>query len=305
VPPSVVANRPFMWACLAVLAMSAIFFATLFYLPQFFQKILGEDTLMAGLMLLPFVATFALVSFSQNWFLERVGMKAVIVTGATGLFVGPLLFATLIDDASGYSAVVPGMIVLGIGVGFFYSSVTTAGLTSLDPSRSSLAGGLLYMCQIAGGAVGLAICTTVFLEVSSSQIDSDATALGVSLQPGEITDIQGVLAGTDTSAELLSAYPDQSTQLTEIVRDAFVSGMRWTFVLTVVLAAIGLVISILKVGGPISSFGRTQAEIDEVTTLPDAVVGADAADTDSADAVGVAPHPAHRVWHPHRHRHVP
>jgi hypothetical protein len=49
----------------------------------------------------------------------------------------------------------PGMLVLGIGVGLFYSSITTVAVTALDPSQSSLAGGIVYMCQIAGGAVGL------------------------------------------------------------------------------------------------------------------------------------------------------
>ncbi len=39
--------------------------------------------------------------------------------------------------------------------------MTTAGVTSLDPSRSSLAGGLVYMCQVAGGSVGLGISTAI------------------------------------------------------------------------------------------------------------------------------------------------
>jgi hypothetical protein len=43
--------------------------------------------------------------------------------------------------------------ILGVGVGLFYSSITTTAVTALDSSRSSLAGGIIYMCQIAGGAV--------------------------------------------------------------------------------------------------------------------------------------------------------
>ena len=47
------------------------------------------------------------------------------------------------------------MVVLGMGVGLFYSSVTTAAITALDPSQASLAGAIVYMCQIAGGSIGV------------------------------------------------------------------------------------------------------------------------------------------------------
>ena len=62
---------------------------------------------------------------------------------------------SLIDRDSGFASLVPGMVVMGIGVGLFYSSITTAAVTALDPSRSSLAGGIVYMFQVAGGSVGL------------------------------------------------------------------------------------------------------------------------------------------------------
>ena len=59
------------------------------------------------------------------------------------------------------------MVVLGIGVGLFYSSITTSAVTALDPSQSSLAGGIVYMCQIAGGAVGLGFNTAIVASASS------------------------------------------------------------------------------------------------------------------------------------------
>jgi hypothetical protein len=54
------------------------------------------------------------------------------------------------------------MLILGLGIGSFYPTATTAGVTSVDKSQSSLAGGILYMCQIAGGAIGLGLTTTIF-----------------------------------------------------------------------------------------------------------------------------------------------
>ena len=63
---------------------------------------------------------------------------------------------------SGYGSLVPGMVVLGIGIGSFYPTATTAGVTSVDESQTSLAGGIVYMFQIAGGSIGLGLTTTVF-----------------------------------------------------------------------------------------------------------------------------------------------
>ena len=56
---------------------------------------------------------------------------------------------------------VPGLLVLGAGTGLFYSSIVTAAITALDPSRSSLAGAIIYMFQVAGGAIGLGLNTAL------------------------------------------------------------------------------------------------------------------------------------------------
>ncbi|MEE8634211.1 MAG: hypothetical protein V3S93_07015, partial [Methyloceanibacter sp.] len=49
----------------------------------------------------------------------------------------------------------------------FYSSVTTAAITSLDPAQASLAGAIVYMFQIAGGSIGLGLNTAIVLSASS------------------------------------------------------------------------------------------------------------------------------------------
>jgi len=59
------------------------------------------------------------------------------------------------------------MVVLGIGCGLFYSSITTAAITALDPSRASLAGAIVYMFQIAGGSIGLGVNTAIVLSAAS------------------------------------------------------------------------------------------------------------------------------------------
>jgi EmrB/QacA subfamily drug resistance transporter len=161
IPREVIRNESFRASCLAILFVSATFFASLLYLPQFMQKQLGYTPLEAGLGMLPFVATFAMVSFVAGPLYNRLGAKLLVAIGAACITIAPFAFSR-VDAGSGYGSLVAGMIVLGIGIGTFYPTATTAGVTSVDESQTSLAGGIIYMFQIAGGSIGLGLTTTVF-----------------------------------------------------------------------------------------------------------------------------------------------
>lgn len=160
VPGVLIRNRAFVAASLATLMMSAIFFAALLYLPQFMIKTLGYSAIKSGAGLLPMMGTFALISFVAGTLYEHLGAKRVVSLGAAFLAVGMFLLSR-IHTMTTYTELVPGMVVLGVGVGLFYSSITTAAITAVDPSRSSLAGAIVYMCQIAGGSIGLGLNTAI------------------------------------------------------------------------------------------------------------------------------------------------
>ena len=161
IPRDVMRNESFRASCLAILFMSATFFAALLYLPQFMQKHLGYSPLEAGVGMLPFLATFALVSFVAGPSLQPPGREAA-GGGRRGLHHDRAVRLLPGRESSGYASLVAGMIVLGIGIGGFYPTATTAGVTSVDESQTSLAGGIVYMFQIAGGSIGLGLTTTVF-----------------------------------------------------------------------------------------------------------------------------------------------
>ena len=128
VPPEIIRNRAFAASCVGVLFMSATFFASLLYLPQFMEHQLGYSPLQSGLGMLPALATFALVSFVAGPLYERLGAKVLASVGAACITAAPFLFS-LVDAGSGFGALVPGMVVLGIGIGGFYPTATTAGVT--------------------------------------------------------------------------------------------------------------------------------------------------------------------------------
>jgi EmrB/QacA subfamily drug resistance transporter len=170
VPREILKNKVFSAACFTVLLMSAIFFSALLYLPQFMTKVLGYSALESGAGLLPMMGVFAATSFIAGSLYQRLGAKTIVSAGGAFLGIGMLMLSFL-DVSSTYLSLVPGMVVLGIGVGLFYSSITTSAVTALDPSQSSLAGGIVYMCQIAGGAIGLGVNTAIVVSAGSSSAD--------------------------------------------------------------------------------------------------------------------------------------
>ncbi|HRV60705.1 MAG TPA: MFS transporter, partial [Solirubrobacterales bacterium] len=166
VPKDVMRNTAFSAACVAILFVSATFFSVLFYVPQYLQKAGDLSAFQSGLGLLPFMAVFALTSFVAGPLYNRVGGRIIVTLGAAGIALGPFLISFGVESSGSLGGIIPGLVVLGIGVGLFYSSATTIGVTAVDESRSSLAGGIIYMFQVAGGSVGLALTTTLFASAS-------------------------------------------------------------------------------------------------------------------------------------------
>jgi EmrB/QacA subfamily drug resistance transporter len=184
VPPDVIRNRDFAYTCLAILLMSAVFFASMLYLPQLMINVLGYSAVGAGAGMLPMMATFAAVSFLAGHLADQFGGKPLRVLGSLCIFVGAGLVALFADEET-YGALIPGMAVLGLGIGLFYPTATTAGVTAVQESRRSLAGAIIYMAQIAGGSVGLGLTTTIFISASDGAtsgtgfVDGIQTAFGV------------------------------------------------------------------------------------------------------------------------------
>ncbi len=162
VPPDVVANRTFLAACLTTLLASGTFFAVLLYAPQFTQKVLDYDALQSGVALLPMMAVFGLTSFAAGPLYNKLGGRPLLLAGALLMPVGVFALSFL-DAESGYLAMVPGLAILGVGCGLFYSTLTNVAMTSLDPARTGVGGGILYMFQLVGGSIGLGLTTTVVL----------------------------------------------------------------------------------------------------------------------------------------------
>jgi EmrB/QacA subfamily drug resistance transporter len=253
VPPDVARNPTFVSACAAVLLMSATFFAILLYVPQLMQKLMGFSALESGVGFLPFMGVFSLVSFLAGPLYEHVGGKLLLTLGAACMPVGVLLLS-LVHEDSHYIALVPGLVIAGTGVGLFYSTLTTVAVTALDKSRASLAGGVLYMFQVAGGSIGLGLTTTVFTATALSHVHSEAVA-------NRLTDAQEhgviqVLSGNETARQLLDAFPQLAGQLEQLARDALLAGVHTGLRVDAGLALASFLITLFFVGGRLRRRGQ-------------------------------------------------
>ncbi len=266
VPRTVMGNRQFTVICVALALISPVFFVTLLYLPQYMQKFLGYSALESGLGLLPMMVVFAVVSFIAGSVYDRIGAKLTMAIGALFLTLGPLALVIIPDDA-GLGWLVPGMVFAGIGIGMFFSSATTNALSRLRDDQTSLGGGIVYMFNLAGGMIGLALATAIFSATSVRQLSDDAAKAGITLTSSEEQSLQGLLIGTDTASQITSKY-DASTadQLLEIAQDSFLKGFQFGMILTTITAFAAFLLVVVVVEGslvPKPLEDREQALRDE------------------------------------------
>lgn len=193
IPGDVMSNRSFLAACLTTACMGANFFSMLLFAPQYMQKVLGDSAFEAGVGLLPMMGLFAIVSFIAGPLYNRVGPRPLLLLGSMLIPAG-MLWLSFLDVDSSYGDMVGGLALFGIGFGLFTPTLTTAAITSIDKARASLGGGLLYMFQVGGGAIGLAITTTVVTTVADDSRLADRAAFVDGMQAGFRLDFALALA---------------------------------------------------------------------------------------------------------------
>jgi EmrB/QacA subfamily drug resistance transporter len=246
IPSELVRKRQFVVCCTLVPLLGTGFFVLLLYLPQYMQKLLGYSPLQAGLGLLPMMAVFGAVSFVAGTLYNRLGARLSISVGAGCMTIGLLVLAFVNVD-TGYGLLAVGMAAFGIGVGLAFSSTTTAGVTALDPARASLAGGVLYMFQVAGGSIGLGLTTAIFSASAEAKVHS--AAIANVLNKAQEHAVNGILAGTSSSQQLLNRFPRTGASLNSLARHAFVQGIQTGFLVATGLAALAFVIAVVFVKG--------------------------------------------------------
>jgi MFS family permease len=105
----------------------------------------------------------------------KLGVKPILSFGMITLTIGLLLFAQISADGSYFSDLFPGFVIVGIGLGFSFVPVSIAALAGIQPQEAGLASGLINTSQQIGGALGVAILTTVAVSRANHDLASGAS----------------------------------------------------------------------------------------------------------------------------------
>jgi predicted MFS family arabinose efflux permease len=153
--------RSLLTANLAMFLAFSGMFAMFFFNSLYIQNVLGFGPLKAGVSFLPFTAGIMLSAGLSSSLAPRLGVKPVAAVGMVLTVIGMVLFARMPVGGSYATDVLPGMIVGSLGMGAIFMPLTLVATTGLKDEDQGLASGLFNTSQQVGGALGLAILSTV------------------------------------------------------------------------------------------------------------------------------------------------
>jgi EmrB/QacA subfamily drug resistance transporter len=137
-------------------------FAWFFLCALYLQQVLGYSPLEVGLAFLPANLVMAVCSLSlSSRLIIRYGIKPPLVLGLALAAGGLLLLARAPTNGEYLVNVLPGMLLLGLGAGMAFNPVLVAAMNDVDPSESGLASGIVNTSFMMGGALGLAIISSL------------------------------------------------------------------------------------------------------------------------------------------------
>jgi EmrB/QacA subfamily drug resistance transporter len=160
--------------------------STLFLLTLYIQQVLGYPPLRAGVAYLPLVAGVVMATGLANRLVARLGPRPLAVAGLAIAAVGMARLGHAPVGAGYWTAVLPAMVILGLGAGLSFVSITTAALERVDDAAAGLASGLLSASVQIGGAVGIAVLAGVVV----TQRSTDLLAAGSTVLAAQVGGLQ-------------------------------------------------------------------------------------------------------------------
>jgi EmrB/QacA subfamily drug resistance transporter len=137
------------------------FFSMFFYATLYMQEILHYSPLKAGVAYLPITAGFAVAGGMASQLVTRIGTRPVVVAGCLIAGAGIYYVSRVPLHGSYVSDLLPGFLVMSLGAGSVFVSVTAAANAGVPSDKAGLAAGLLNSSQQIGSALGLAILSAV------------------------------------------------------------------------------------------------------------------------------------------------
>ena len=156
--------------------MGTVLFSMFLMLTLYMQQVLGFSAMKSGVAYLAVAGTAVLWSAVAAQLVTRLGVRPVLVLGMSFLTAGLVYFTQVSVGGSYLADLLPGFLMIGIGIGFSYVPISIAALAGVEPAEAGLASGLINTSQQIGGALGIAALSTI----ATSRTD-DAVANGSAL----------------------------------------------------------------------------------------------------------------------------
>jgi EmrB/QacA subfamily drug resistance transporter len=202
--------------------MGTAMFSMFLMLTLYMQQVLGYSAMETGVAYLAVAGTAIIWSGVAAQLVTRIGVKPVLVSGMTFLTAGLIFFTQVSVGGSYVTDLLPGFLLIGVGIGFSFVPITIAALAGVESAEAGLASGLINTSQQIGGALGIAALSTI-----ATSRTEDAVSAGTGV-PSALVDgftnafVAGaIIAGIGIVAALTLIRRDELEQPQEVGEPAF------------------------------------------------------------------------------------
>ena len=163
--------------------LGASLFSMFFFISLYMQQVLGYSPIHAGLSYLPLALTIIVAAGLGGQLVTRFGFKPILAAGMLLVALGLVWFSRVSVGGGFISDILGPSLLAAAGLGFGFVTSTIAAVSGVEEREQGLASGLINTSQQIGGALGLAVLSTI----ATSRTDH-VLASGASSLPGALTD---------------------------------------------------------------------------------------------------------------------
>lgn len=235
-------NRSLAAGSLSLLVVFGIMFGIFLVLLQFLQAVVGYSAIRGAAGLLPMAIAMMGLSSAAPRLAERFGTKRMLVAGLATFTAGLAVLATMASADGGYWSVLPGLMVIGVGIGLSMTPGTTAITGALPEAEQGVASALNDTVRELGGALGVALLGSLL----NSGYRSGVSSLQGTIPEAAYEPVREGIGGALAVAGSPGAPPQASEALLATAREAFMDGWRTSMWVGVALAAAALVFVVVR-----------------------------------------------------------
>jgi len=183
VPFSIFRLQTLTAANVAGFIMGTAMFSMFLMLTLYMQQVLGYSPMETGVAYLAVAGTAVIWANFAAAAVNRVGVKPALILGMAMLTLGLVYFTQVSVGGSYWTDLFPGFLILGVAIPFAFVPITIAALAGTKPHEAGLASGLINTSQQIGGAVGIALLSTIAVTTTNDEV-AGGTQLPFALTDG-------------------------------------------------------------------------------------------------------------------------